>query len=558
MAMGTAMVMAMEADRAGRRQRRLLRPLRGIRFRPPAAVTPARCAWRPFIAGIGCVALAAPALAENWRITPSASISETYTTDANYTVGGNSTGDFITTVSGALQINGAGARARLNGSVSATGLFYAKETQNNSFAPSAILSGNIEAIEKFFFVDAQVNVSQTFFSPFGPQPGNLVNATANRYTSQTYSISPYIQGRLGGTNISYLVRDDNIWTLASQYGNTSVSDIPNTYLNQLDATMSSPAAPWGWKLEYAGTRYSPSDRDTFGKYTIQVGRAIAIYQYDPQIQISARGGYEKDEFPLTGSQDVIYGAGLQWFPSDRTQVSGYWEHRFFGSSYSAQIGHRLPRTALSLTFSRGINTYPQNALTIPAGVNVPTFVDAALTTRIPDPAERALAVQQLIAQAGLPASLASPVNIFSGNVLLQTTLTAGAVLLGQRNSLAFNVYYTKSNAIAGTGSVLPPILQFSQNNTQKGGGVAFSHKLSGMTNFTAGATYSRTTSNDSIGNFPAAESNNYFAGAGITTQLGPKTSASFGVNYTKFSPTGELDVTTTNSFNVVAGVNHTF
>ena len=43
---------------------------------------------------------------------------------------------------------------------------------------------------------------------------------------------------------------------------------------------------------------------------------------------------------------MIYGAGLQWSPSDRTQVTGFWEHRFFGSSYSAQINHRLPRIAL--------------------------------------------------------------------------------------------------------------------------------------------------------------------------------------------------------------------
>ncbi len=49
--------------------------------------------------------------------------------------------------------------------------------------------------------------------------------------------------------------------------------------------------------------------------------------------------------------------------------------------------------------------------------------------------------------------------------------------------------------------MLPPILQFGQNNTQTGGGVAFSHRLSGMTNLTASANYSRTTSNNSTGVF---------------------------------------------------------
>ena len=359
------------------------------------------------LAGLGCVAIAAPALAENWRFTPSASLTETYTSNANYTAQGSSDPDFITSASAALQISGTGARARLDGSIAATGLFYARQTGNDSFAPRVNLVGNLEAIEKFLFIDAQANVSQTFYSPFGPQPGDLVNATANRYTSQTYSISPYVQGRLGGTNVSYLLRDDNIWTMSSRYGDASIP-VPDTYLNQLYGSLDSPAAPWGWTIDYTGTRYRPQNRDVYGSYTIQIGRGIASYRFNPQFQLSARAGYENTSFPLTSTNGVTYGAGLQWSPTDRTLVDGFWEHRFFGSSYSAQISHRLPRTALSASFSRGINTYPQNALSIPAGANVASFVDAAFTTRIPDPAERALAVQQFIAQIGIAAHRDEP------------------------------------------------------------------------------------------------------------------------------------------------------
>jgi uncharacterized protein (PEP-CTERM system associated) len=151
---------------------------------------------------------------------------------------------------------------------------------------------------------------------------------------------------------------------------------------------------------------------------------------------------------------AVYGLGLQWLPTDRTQLTGFWEHRFFGSSIPAGE----PPSAADvpqLLFARGLNTYPQNALTIPAGANVSSFVDAAFTTRIPDAAERALAVQQFLAQAGLPATVSQPVNIFAGNILLQTTGTGSVVLIGLRNSLAFSVFYTKSTSISGTGSPLP-------------------------------------------------------------------------------------------------------
>ena len=95
--------------------------------------------------------------------------------------------------------------------------------------------------------------------------------------------------------------------------------------------------------------------------------------------------------------------------SHRTHAGGgFWEHRFFGSSYSVQVSHRLPNAAISANFSRGLNSYPQLALAIPAGANVTQFVDAAFTTRIPDPAERALAVEQFLARLRVAADVGEP------------------------------------------------------------------------------------------------------------------------------------------------------
>src|SRR5205807_1024376 len=76
---------------------------------------------------------------------------------------------------------------------------------------------NLEPIEKFFFIDATANVSESFITPFGPQPSNLTVPTNNRYISQTYSVSPYVQGVIA-PNISYTVRDDNNWTPSASCG----------------------------------------------------------------------------------------------------------------------------------------------------------------------------------------------------------------------------------------------------------------------------------------------------------------------------------------------------
>ena len=517
-----------------------------------------------WVAAVAAASIASPALAE-WRFVPSAAVTETYTSNANYAGQGAEQSDWVTTLSGGLQIDEVGPRARLNGSITLSELYYARHTQANSFAPNVNLTGNIEAIDKFLFVDAQAVVSQNYYSAFGAQPGSLVNGTANRYTSQTYSVSPYVQGRFGGSTVAYQLRDDNIWTITSQYGDTALLTVPNTstYFNHLHGSIDAPPVPFGGSLVYDGMHYRPTGDNTSASglenaYTLQHVNAILPYQVDPTLQVSLRGGYENDRFPLSSSKGPTYGTGVEWNPSERTHVGGFWEHRFFGSSYSAQISHRLPSTSFNASYSRGLNTYPQNALTIPAGANVVNFVDAAFATRIPDPAERALAVQQFMARTGLLATTSTPVNILSPSVLLQDSGTVGIVLIGARNSLAFNVFYLKSNAISGTGSVLPDAFQFGQNTVQTGGGVSFSHQLTALTSLNASATYSTTTSNSAQGALADQRSANTYLNLGLGTRLGPKTNASAGVNYSRFVPTDVVNANTSSSLNVFATFSHAF
>ncbi len=510
------------------------------------------------VAALGCVAMA-PASAENWRWGGSASATETYTTNVNYAPSGDKTGDFATTLAAGLNVRGEGARVRLNGSVAASVLLYAKETQNNSIAPNVNLSGWVEAIEKFAYVEASANVSTQFLSPFGPQPGDLVNATSNRYISQNYTISPYIKGVLGPTNISYQIRDDNYWTVSSSYGDSS-NRVPNTYSNQLTAFAESGAYPTGWRAEYERFYYDnglPGGRTgENASYTTQIARLILSHQFDPQLVLSARVGYEGNDFPLSTSQGAVYGAGLQWNPTERTNVNGFWEHRFFGSSYSLQASHRLPNAAIGANFSRGLSSYPQLALAIPAGTTVAQFLDAAFTTRIPDPVERAQAVEQFLVRTGLPPTLASPVNFYAASITLQETQSVSLVLIGIRNAVTFTVFNTKSEAITGTGEVLPPQLQFGQNNTQTGVGVGYSHQLTGFTALAANATYSQTKSNDTALN--DVRSNNGYLSVTLNTRFSPKTSGSAGVNYSLFKPAGGTDAPSTDSVNIFATISYTF
>ena len=397
----------------------------------PTGITRACPGTIRLIAGTACLVVAVPAAAEGWNFSAWASATQTYTTNVDYSARSQAESDFVTSFSAGMNIagEGGGKRLKLTGSASLAQQLYIGRAQDNSFVPNVNLSAKLEAVENFAYVDAQAFVSQTFQSPFGAQPDNIVNATQNRYTQQTYSVSPYVKGVFPSSNVSYQLRDDNYWTFASSFGDSS-TNIPSTYANNLSASMNSPVNPWGWTLSFSRSYYDNGIRNDVleAPTTFYDLLGTLPYQIDPQLQLSLRAGFQSYKFVGPSLQEGSYGIGFQWSPTNRTQVGGFWDHTFYGSSYSLQISHRLPNAALSANLSRGISSFPELALAIPAGATVNQFLNAAFATRIPDPAARTQAVDQFLARTQLPSTLASPVNFYATTLTLQQAANLSLVL----------------------------------------------------------------------------------------------------------------------------------
>ena len=531
------------------------RPLRARAGRDtPGTTLCCTARWTALASALGCLGVSPGVHAERWTASAGASATETF----NHYSGAGQAGDGTTTaVSGTLSFDGQGARVKLHGTLSASEVYYAGQGQGNaSFAPGASVVGQVEAIEKFFFIDATVNVSQTYASPFGPQPAGLAIPTANRYTAETYSVSPYIQGVLGST-VAYHVRDDNVWTSSSSYGDSSVRP-PATYSNNFDARLDSvTGGPNGWSADYNRTTYDSGSGQ--GDYILQLARLIDSYRIDPQLDLSARAGYEHDHFPAesaigNSTQGTFYGAGAHWRPTERSDINGFWEHHYYGSAYSWTISHRLPNIALSASFVRGLSSYPQLALLIPSGVPVAQFVDAAFATRIPDPVARAQAVAQFMAQSGLPPTLISPLNVYATSVTLQNTASASAVWFGKLNSVAINIYRSESESVISQ-TALPEPFALGANSVQVGGGVNYSYRISAFTSFTATASYA-TAKPTGEQNDVDFRTHNYNTSMALTTTFSPKTSGSVGVSYFIFDTAGSSGRQSTLS--LFATVSHNF
>jgi uncharacterized protein (PEP-CTERM system associated) len=98
---------------------------------------------------------------------------------------------------------------------------------------------------------------------------------------------------------------------------------------------------------------------------------------------------------------------------------------------------------------------------------------------------------------------------------------------------------------------LPPQLGFGQNNTQRGGAIAYSHQLTSLTNLNASVSRYQT-----IATAPSNVKSvtNYFV-VSAGTRLGPRTDGSMGLTYSDFESNVTNDYT---AFTVFVGLNHRF
>lgn len=450
----------------------------------------------------------------------SVSLLETLTNNVNLSPSGSTQGDLVTQLTPSLSVVEKGARTSLNASIAAPILLYARTaSENNQAYAQAAVTGTVEAVEKFFFVDGAVNVSQQYLTPLGAVPLGLANATQNRYTSQTYSTDPYIKGVFQG-GVNYELRDNNIWVNLSG----SPISLSNSYTNELIGRLAKDPIPWGWSVDYDGTRVKFNNQ---GPIDTELARARLAYQVDPELRVSADAGYEDNRYPLASSQGPIYGIDAHWQPTQRTDVKAGWEHRFFGASYYLAFDHRTPLSVWSVNASRNITTYPQQLATLPAGSTVALLLDQLLLTSIPDPGQRQAYINQLIQSGGLPTLTSAPINFYTQQILLQETATATVGLLGARNRIFLTAYYLRNEPISGSGQALPGLISSLNNNTQTGGNIVWTHNLTSATSLSTGAFFLRTVANAP----PTGTTRQGWIRVMLTTDLSPRTSVYAGARY---------------------------
>lgn len=476
-------------------------------------------------------------------LEPYVSATLTATDNSSFEQRGNASSDTILTTGAGFSLHARGSRTKADGRFGFDATHYLQNTRDDRVLPNGSLALNSELVDNWFYVDASLLSQQTSRDVLAARTDTT--STFNRITLTRYQVAPYVERDLSPT-IKLQARTDQSWTRSSGEGATSETD---AHVQRHLVRIEDKPNPLGWSAEFSrdDTRYRDQDESALVEDTV---RFTGSYLIDEQFQLGAVIGSERIATLDQKERSTLYGLDAAWRPDPRTDLSARVESRSFGTGWESKFTHRTPFYAFNVGYSRQPTTYAQTLGTGGRGGNIAQLLDAMLTTRFPDPNERARLVADLIARQGLPASLAEPLSIVSSGAQLSRALNASVVFNGTRHTFAVSYFSENIEALQlDDDSVLAP----SRDSTkQRGIAVEFNRRLTPLTSLALRARFARTETQTIL---LQGDSREQQFSATITTTLGPSTTASAGVRRQTIKSTtaGDADETA-----LVAGVNHRF
>jgi len=454
-----------------------------------------------------------------WEIIPRLGVQETYTDNVRLQPPGSERSDWVTEVRPGVSINGRGARLRFNFDYSPD-LVYRKEEGSHDVFHNLNAFGNAELVRQLLFVDTRANVFQSNVALFGPQAVSNANSTDNRTTVRTFFLSPYLRHDFGSE-----AQGEARYSFSTlNSGSTGGASTSNSDANRIDARLSSGPA---YKLQTWNLTYSKEHIDyteTHQSIDTEMISAYGRRLITPTLGLQATVGYENNDYGVAANspKGKFWSIGPDWAPTDRTRLSATMGRRYYGPNQALDFTHRTRLTTWGLSYHEDVTT-TRGQFFVPTIFDSASYLNTLFLASIPDPAARQTAVQNFISQAGIPSTLTVPLNYFTTVPYLQKTANASFGILGVRNTVLFNVFSQKREAISAN-QPLGGVLGQATSSTQNGTSLLWTSRLTQLTTSNATIGYSRTEA-ENIGTANTGASAQYnltYIRLGLTTQFQPK------------------------------------
>jgi uncharacterized protein (PEP-CTERM system associated) len=341
---------------------------------------------------------------------------------------------------------------------------------------------------------------------------------------------------MGGL-VDYLLRY-NLSTTRSDASIVSDTNI-SEWVGQLRGSTPFQKLKWTIDTSQQSTDYSRG-RDTDAERI----RAMLTYSILPQLRFSLSGGQERNNYAsLNQETNSTHGYGFDWNPTERTQISGFKEHRFFGDGHNFSFSHRLPRSSIRISDTRDVSVLPNQYTSTGLGTvynlyyqifsNIEPY--ASMDPAVKDAAV-ASAVNTMLAQNGVSPNTQVTSSFLSARATVQRRQDLTLATFGARNSITVVLNRTESQSVLAAQASND---DFSQTTMvkQQGGSVNFAHRLSEISNLNALISRQESKGSNSVtGNSNLKTTTTTYL-VNASTRLGAKTTGSLSVRRTEFDST---------------------
>jgi uncharacterized protein (PEP-CTERM system associated) len=459
--------------------------------------------------------------ARAWNIVPRVSLTETLTDNINLSSTDKQSG-LISQLSPGVRIDARTARLKMYFDYALNGIVYSTGNNGNQAQNALNTFGTLEAIDNWLFLDFSGQISQQIINPFGQQsPSNVYNIRNTTETS-TYRLSPYIRGQLLGSADYFLRYNASV----TNYQNSSLSDITlSQWIGQVRGNTRFPNLNWTIDGSQQNTDYRGGRDYEDGRL-----RGVLIYRVFPEFRLRGSGGYESNNYQSINNEgQSTYGYGFDWTPTERTQASGFWEHRFFGTGHNVLLSHRFPLSSIIYTDIKDVSLTPDQSASAGLGTIYDQYFQL-FANLIPDQGDRDIYVRNFLNQIGIAPNAQAVSNYVANRPLVRRDQRLSMVLYGSRNSLTFIAGRTDSEALTVLGNNTG-FAGDASRIVQQGYSVAFSHRLTPDTGLNL--LGSRMESQSGFTNNLDTTTTTYQIG--VSTRLGTKTFGSLNARHTDFN-----------------------
>lgn len=310
-----------------------------------------------FAAGAGFIfmamAFAMPAHALDWRLERSVGASASMTDNANQS-GTDPENALILSVTPSFTLRSLGSR-RVQATLQygLTGVVRSGEDDSADLYHNLNAMGKAELIEDFLFIDGSARISQELISLLGSPADAEIN-DSNRATVGTYTISPYIQQRIGTFANAQARYTHSGAIFENDVASDAVSNAFSALLNS-----GSRFTDLSWGLNYSIREVNNRDKNV-GDSTFERLSASAAYVLNRKFRVFGSVGQEWNDFlSATETDGSSWSVGAGWAPTRRTSLEASVGERFFGSTYSATARHRTRASNWNLSYVEDVSDISQ-------------------------------------------------------------------------------------------------------------------------------------------------------------------------------------------------------